>query len=55
MVRRRRDLVEAQPTPNNSAAPVMLDHFHALLQAESAWLERALSSGRIGADSRGQS
>lgn len=58
---RRREIVsrlltlkDAQPILSASPAPLMMDHFHMLLQAESAWLEHALRSVQLGTDGQGE-
>lgn len=54
MVQRMLDLKDAQPSLSVGAAPFMLDHFHTLLKAESAWLECALTSMHMSMDSQSQ-
>jgi hypothetical protein len=44
----------AQPQFRNGAAPLMMDHFHTMLKAELAWLERALNMVQTGMDNQDQ-
>jgi hypothetical protein len=48
-------LEEAQPSLDSGAAHVIVNHFHTLPTAESAWLEHALTSVRRSMDDWDQS
>ena len=54
MVQRMLDLKEAKPSLSDGAARLLLNHFHTLLKAKSAWLERALTRMRMSMDSQSQ-
>ena len=52
MAQRLLDQNDNQPELPGAAALVIMDHFHTLLEAELAWLERALASLQASAGSQ---
>jgi hypothetical protein len=47
-------LNEAQPSLGNGAARLIVKHFHTLLKAESAWLDKAITTVRRSMDNQAQ-